>query len=229
MAYTAYAKWLRSGQLALATRMNLLDHQLTVLDGAEDAAGFARPFAALVLAELARADALKQELTPAQRNRLLVSAASYVGTVSDYRGFNDTEGWRHGVAHGADLLMQLSRHPSLARADLLPILDAVAARIAPDGEHFYVFGEPERLARPIIFLAMRDVFDGPTWQQWLERISSPKPFTGWNETFSSRSGLAKRHNTKAFLLALYVVAQETENPALRRLLTPLRQALQSMD
>jgi hypothetical protein len=109
------------------------------------------------------------------------------------------------------------------------VLDAVAAKVAPDGEHFYVFGEPERLARPIIFLALRDIFDEPAWNEWFERISSPKPFNGWNEMFASRSGLAKRHNTKAFLLALYLAAQETEKPGLRRLLAPLRQALQRVD
>jgi hypothetical protein len=229
VAFAAYAKWLRSSQLTAATRISLLDAQLAVLEGADDPTGFARPFAALVLAELARADAMKQELTPAQRSRLLASAVGYLGTVSDYRGFDASEGWRHGVAHGADLLMQLSRHPALGHAELLPMLDAVAAKIAPAGEHSYVFGEPERLARPIIFLALRDIFDEPVWHQWFERISSPKPFAGWNEVFATQSGLAKRHNTKGFLLGLYVAAQEADKPGLRRLLTPLRQALQRVD
>ena len=31
-------------------------------------------------------------------------------SVRDYRGFDAKQGWRHGVAHGADLLLQLSRN-----------------------------------------------------------------------------------------------------------------------
>lgn len=207
VAFAALQKWLRSAQLTAETRIDLLNNQLAVLGAAQDAAGFAQPFAALVLAELARADAIRQELTPEQRNRLLASAVRYLGAVNDYRGFDARVGWRHGIAHGADLLMQLARHPSLGRAELLQLLDGVAAKIAPDAEHFYVFGEPERLTRPIMFLALRDIFDEPTWHEWFERISSPKPFASWAEMFASPSGLAKRNNTKAFLLALYATVQ----------------------
>src|SRR5258705_220852 len=75
--------------------------------------------------------------------------------VTDRRGFDATQGWRHGVAHGADLLLQLGLNPALSAAQLDAIVQAIASQVAPAGEHFYVYGEPERLARPIAYIAKR--------------------------------------------------------------------------
>lgn len=80
----------------------------------------------------------------------------------DYRGFDDRQGWRHGVAHGADLLMQLSLNPAFGKPELTRIRDAVAAQVMPAG-HAYVFGEGERMAAPIVYIARRGVFTEAEW------------------------------------------------------------------
>jgi hypothetical protein len=49
--------------------------------------------------------------------------------VSDYRGFDDKEGWRHGVAHGSDWLMQLALNPALDRGQLDQMLAAIATQV----------------------------------------------------------------------------------------------------
>lgn len=228
IAFDAYSRWLRGKQLSEETRLALLDEQLRVLDNPDDDAGFARPFAALVLAELARADAQNAALNEAQRDRLVASATRYLRGVNDYRGFDPDDGWRHGVAHGADLLMQLARHPALGADKLGELLGALASQIAPVGEHAYVFGEPERLARVASFVAIRESVGDPVWQQWLDQIASPQPFAAWADTYATRSGLAKRHNTRAFLLALYLTASQSEKPALKKLRMPLLQALEKL-
>src|SRR5690606_22331598 len=97
-------------------------------------------------------------LTPAQRIALVTTATTYVEGVRDWRGFDETDGWRHGVAHGADLLMQLALNPALEKPQLDPILAAVARQVAPAG-HFYIYGEPERLARPVVFALQRGLHD----------------------------------------------------------------------
>lgn len=72
---------------------------------AEDPDGLRRPFAALNLAEVARANRIKIYLTDARRDAMLRAATSYMSAIEDYRGFDPQLGYRHGVAHASDLLM----------------------------------------------------------------------------------------------------------------------------
>jgi len=93
-------------------------------------------------------------------------------------------------------------------------------QVAPAGTHFYIYGEAGRLARPILFIAIRDVFTEQEWADWFENISSPEPNGEWSEVFGSQAGLAKLHNTRAFVEAIYVNATASDNDAL----APLRSA-----
>jgi hypothetical protein len=71
---------------------------------------------------------------------------------------------------------------------------------------FYTYGEPARLARPVLYAYRRGVLDRAYWDEWFDRLASPAPFRNWTETFSSNAGLARRHNTLAFLSALHLDA-----------------------
>lgn len=207
VAYEGFATLLRGKQLSRDTVRHLRTALLDQLEDREaDASGVRRPFAALVLSEVARADRIEETFSAAERNDLVDRASAYVRGVRDYRGFDADQGWRHGVAHGADLLMQLALNPAVADAQLLEIRSAVAAQIAPPGEHFYIYGEPGRLARPVLFLAQRGAFTEAEWSGWFEALASPAPLESWGDAFASQEGLAKLHNTKAFALAIYTDA-----------------------
>ena len=110
----------------------------------DDASGFRRPFAALALAEVARADRIEPYLTEPERHELAEAGAAYLRGVRDYRGFTAGEGWRHGVAHGADLMLQLALNPRLSRTDADRLLGAIAAQVAPMGPVYYIHGESAR-------------------------------------------------------------------------------------
>jgi hypothetical protein len=196
---------------------------------ADDPSGFARPFAALTLAEIARVDRLKLFLGSAARDDLLQAAVTYERGVRDYRGFDPVDGWRHGVAHGADLLLQLALNPALDRAALDQIIGAVSTQIAPPGEHFFIYGESERLARPIAYVARRGLHDTAFWSTWLAGLASPAPLASWDQAFKTRAGLARKHNTQAFVQVLYVMARESGDAALQqRLLPGLVEALKAL-
>jgi hypothetical protein len=51
--------------------------------------------------------------------------------VRDYRGFDTAEGWRHGVAHGADLALQLVLNPAVDKPQIERLLAAVGRQVAP--------------------------------------------------------------------------------------------------
>lgn len=70
IAFEAYYTWLRAGRIDLTTRRQLLTRLLGMLETTTpDPAGFRRPFAALVLAEVARTDHVAVWMEDAERNK----------------------------------------------------------------------------------------------------------------------------------------------------------------
>lgn len=202
IAFEGVTHLLRAGQLGTATKLRIARDLLARL-GQSDPEGFGPPFAALLLSEIIRADMVSTYLPADLRDAIVAAGADYVVNVRDYRGFDAREGWRHGVAHGADLLMQIARNPNIAvRPQLERVRDAVAAQAAPAG-HFYIYGEPERLAQPILFLARRRIFSEAEWAAWFMRIAE----TARQDAVGTQAGLARRHNARAFLFAILVSAR----------------------
>ncbi len=213
LAYTILAWQIRKGQLTPKTLHAIeaeLRDRLFPNDGSGN--GFRHTFAALALASVAAADARAPFLDDAERERLLLAATRYLIELRDWRGYDEREGWRHGVAHGADLVAVLASHPKLGPEALGAILDAAAHQVSPPGAPPYVFGEPERLATAIVAVAKRGIVGDAAWQKWLDRVAAPAPFAEWNAVWSSLPGLTKRHNTIAFLSALELALRGAEPP-----------------
>jgi Protein of unknown function (DUF2785) len=216
LAFTALSTWIRAKALDAGTVREIGERALAMMQ-APDPTGFAPPFAALALAEVARADRLETVWSAPQRQAMMAAAAKFLRDTRDYRGFDESEGWRHAVAHGADLLMQLSLNPLLERAQLDQVLEAVAAQVLPPG-HFYRYGEGERLARPLLFTARRRLHSADEWSAWMARIVDRALPTA--QAPARQSSLADVHNAKAFLLSLYASLQESNDAELRARLLP---------
>lgn len=227
IAFEAWSTWLRADALDLPTRQAALSRlQAQIAPESADAAGFRQPFAALVLSEIARTDRKQAWLESSQRAALVEAAARYVESVRDYRGFVAGEGWRHGVAHGADLLMQLALNPALDKAQLDRILTAVAAQVAP-GNHAYVFGEAERLARPALYVAVRGLHSEAEWSAWFAKVAAP-PAAGWPSVFNDAEGLTRRHDLRAFLLGVYAQARDSKQAGVQAMLPGLNAQLEAV-
>ena len=156
-----------------------------------------------------------------------MQAARYLASVRDYRGFDEKSGWRHGVAHGADLALQLAMNPAVDRAGLEQLLGAVAAQVAPPGDHSYIDGESERLARPVLYAAQRGLLTAEEWEVWLRKIAAP-PVTGRNDAYRTRPASPDVHNLHAFLFALYVNAREIGDPNMQMLVPVLQAAFKAL-
>ncbi len=213
IAFEALAHMLRGKQLGDATKKALVVDLAGKLDEA-DPLGVRQPFAALALSEVARADRIDPYLTEDELVKLLVEAQHWFINIKDYRGFSETEGWRHAVAHGSDLLLQLALNPRVDKEGLRLIVSAVGVQVAPKG-HFYINGESERLARPILFAAGGGVLTEAEWSDWLVKLTTP---VDADKVFTSEEGLAWRHNVMGFLQALYmnvVVGSDPKDDVLR--------------
>lgn len=222
IGFEALSAWMRGEKLATATVQSLRTTLLPRL-AAADPQGVSRPFAALALAEVARVDRRKPYLSPTQRQELVAAAAAYLSGVRDYRGYDEQAGWRHGVAHGADLMLQLALNPALGKAEHEAILAAIASQVLPT--HFYVYGEGERLMAPVFYLARRDTLTAAEWDAWLTRlVATRKPILPM-----SQAALAQAHNLKQFLYPLFASLSQSQDAAQReRLLPAVTKALKAL-
>lgn len=225
IAYEALTHWLRAGDFDSGSLRALRDRLYAIVDAGEGD-GFARPFAALVLSEVARNDRVAPWMTPVERDAMVAKAAAYVETVRDYRGFDDAEGWRHGVAHGADWLMQLALNPALERAQLDRILGAIAAQAVPETGHAYVFGEPGRLARPLLYIARRGLHSEQDWQAWFAAL--PSRLGDPELAYADSDWLARRHDLMAFFMSLYLEADQSGEDGIRALKPAIVAALKTV-
>jgi hypothetical protein len=166
------------------------------------------------LSEVARADRISAVLDPAARQALVGGAAHYLKGVTDYRGFDGRSGWRHGVAHGADLVLQLGLNEKVSADEVRRLLGALAAQVVP-GAVSYTFGEPERLARAVYFIHGRGVLNDAFWNEWLAAFGTPPS----PDSHRSAEGLARRHNAIAFLHAIAFAARSAGDEAGAKLAT----------
>lgn len=226
-AFEALQTWMRGGRLDTSTLQALRASLLARLK-APDPTGFGQPFAALALAEVVRADRIARFMSTEERGAIADAGTAWLAAVRDYRGFDPREGWRHGVAHGADLMLQLAVHPALTRAQQLAILSAVAAQLSAPGAqaapHVYRYGEGERLMAPVFYLARRSALEAADWEAWFAAL--PAPARGP----ASDAVLAQRHNLKSFLFPLYVNLAESRDAAQRERVLPfVTKALRQLD
>lgn len=227
IAFEALSTWMRGGQLDLTT-MKTLRADLLKAMARTDSEGFSASFSALVLSEVARTDRLQAWMSADDRDEMVHAAAMFLGKIRDYRAFSDIEGFRHAVAHGADLALQLSLNPLTTKAQLDRMMRAVAAQVAPPGTIAYWAGEPDRLARPIVFIAQRKLHADGEWQTFFDEITNPQPLASWRAAFSSEAGIKKRHNVRAFLLSVYVSASSSDDQGIRQLIPHATAALKAV-
>jgi len=115
VAFEALQHWMRAPALE-PDAVRAIGERLFAELEAPDPLGFGRPFAALALSEVIRDDRVRGLWSAAQREAALERVVRYMASITDHRGFEPGAGWRHGVAHAADALMQFALNPALDRA-----------------------------------------------------------------------------------------------------------------
>jgi len=230
IAYELNAKWLRSNQINSQTQKAMFDVLVTALQSdVVDEYGVYQPFAALMLSEVVRADRIAPYLNKAERAIAVNIITQYFINIIDYRGFDESIGWRHAVAHSADLMLQLALNPAINKAQLTQMLAALSTQVVPQTNHFYHYGESKRIAMPVIYIMLRGFHEPQEWQNWLENVTEPLPFEDWNSIYHSQQGLVKVHNTRAFLHALYSLIKPSDNETLIIMVPALEQAIKKVN
>lgn len=225
LSFDALSAWMRSEKLHLATLTALRVKMLAALQMQSDNNGFLQPFAILTLSELVRADRRKPYLSQPERIEIVNAGSAYLRELHDYRGFDETEGWRHGIAHSADLMLQLALDTALEKPQHETMLAAITTQIAPS-THFYQYGEGVRLMTAVYYLAKTDSFNKRDWDNWFNKLMEQSIVSGPY----TQAKLAQRHNVSAFLLPLYFSVRESADANLKANMLPaIRDALRKVN
>ena len=164
-------------------------------------------------------------LSDEERAGLVNQGTRWLAEWRDVRAFDEKQGWRHGTAHGADLMLQLALNKRLTRPQADAVLAAIAVQALPTGDNAWRHGEPDRLAAPVFYLAQGSLLDAADWERWLVGLAMKRQRTPINGI-----ALAQKHNLSAFLNGLYVATQESGTPPQKeRLLPGLRKALREAE
>jgi hypothetical protein len=228
IAFDALSFWLRTGQLSEKVQLDIY-HYLTNVIASEvyDSDGVYQTFSILMLSEVARVDRKIPFLTDVQRDYLVTIGTDFLFNLRDYRGFSTKVGWRHGVAHSSDLMLQLALNPAITKTHLDKMLKSLASQITAHEQHYYINGEPKRIAMAVIYIFLRGEHSGDYWNNWLKSVTDSSPFNQWQDVYQSEQGLIKLHNTQSFLYALYATIKPSKNKVLTEMSTYLEQVIKA--
>lgn len=212
-AYRILLEWIDRDSYSHAELWEMavrLGHNLTIGLGAhDDDTVFLRAYSSLILTEIVYYDLIHPGFSGDAIHVMLDQALAYLPAENDLRDYIPEKEWAHAVAHNADCLLVLSKHPLLSVSDLMRILEVIAERITAPVDHVYVYDEEARLVRPVMVALQRDLLALPFLSVWLERLVHPREPIDWSEedagehTQSNTSEVCARHNTKSFLYSLY--------------------------
>ena len=135
LAFSTVATWLSQGLIEPKLCVELGDEMARRFEAEEI---WTRAFAPLVLDVLVTFGTLE--------DRWVDPFARWYAAETDLRGHDLERGWLHAVAHGADLLGTLGRHPDVRPAEML---DLAARRLTAPTDHLWGDAEDERLGHAV--------------------------------------------------------------------------------
>jgi len=163
---------------------------------------FRRSFSALVLAEIVARDNHQPFLRETEIKNLLRWTIEYLLAERDLRGYTNTKGWAHAIAHTADLLRHLARNRYTDRDDLEQIMMAIAQRITMPVDHVFIHNEDEQLVLVVWAALARQELTMPFMINWLARCVQVTQLAKPDAPFDPKVHAATQ-NTRNFLRSLY--------------------------
>jgi hypothetical protein len=144
----------------------------------------ARSFGALLLAlVVARVNSLSSGIPEAGREVEVVRAIDFVRWLAvflswysgeqDLRGHDQTLGWLHAVAHGADTLAAFGGSQLLNASEQVMLLDVTAQRVHTPTAHHLTQQEDDRLGLAAMTILARGSVPADDICAWIDRLAEP--------------------------------------------------------
>lgn len=129
---------------------------------------FTRSFSALVITLILGKDREKRSLPEERIVEAIYRSIHYLFLESDYRGFVNTKGWAHAVAHGSDLLTEAIRHPLMMDSQLL--CNALQSLKSCLHTEYALIDEEEERMLPIIDALLEKGLTDEQLVTWLKEL-----------------------------------------------------------
>ncbi|WP_456278823.1 DUF2785 domain-containing protein [Bacillus sp. AK128] len=160
---------------------------------------FTRSFSSLVIAGLLSKDRQIGDFSHECIKNVYQKTEWYLKNEQDTRGFVEEKGWAHSIAHGADLLVSVVRHPKSTESCSLEVLNIISNCLLKDAT--YIDDEDERLIFVIEALIERNL-DEKMLNEWIIQLLNQLEWIKEQESTSNRYYRTK-FNISNFLKALY--------------------------
>jgi hypothetical protein len=175
---------------------------------------FKRSFSALLVAALINTDANSRFLTGAAYAAIREKCIEYLESEMDTRGHVEGKGWAHAIAHGADMLLALVRHPFFKAEDFMLILETIETCLFKEAA--YVDAEDKRFI--CVLKAMKEMgFEDVALGKWIEKICAKL-----NSRYKAEGFSYKYHrvvtNVENFFKSLYFYFKADRNGLYLRVL-----------
>ena len=167
---------------------------------------FKRSFSVLVIAAIIEYDNVKPQMDKSIVQDTVKKVVEYMIAEKDTRGFIEGKGWAHTIAHGADALEALAKHPKISHKGITKILIAIEHSLLRPVD--YLDEEEERLAMIIPSLLMMQDTEKEI-QLWIGKMK------GLVETrLEENKGLIGAYHTqrtvKNFFKSVYLILMSKE-------------------
>ncbi|MDP9701475.1 DUF2785 domain-containing protein [Paenibacillus polysaccharolyticus] len=202
LIYTTLSHWIPGLSLTTSKLEHILttvldrDHLLYGLGETHSDSVFTRSFSMLVIPLLFMRHAASPFLSSERIHQIKDVVFHNVREEKDYRGYDETKGWAHAVAHAADVLEDLAQYNELDEADLSTMLDLVYEKMTIS-ERVYSDGEDERMITPVMCILDRNILSQASVQQWIQRFGTVENESEFLPAFR------QKNNIKNFLKSLY--------------------------
>ncbi len=162
---------------------------------------FTRSFSTLVIAAIIEYDIEKKVVEPNLVQLTVNKVIHYMMKENDTRGFIENKGWAHAIAHGADALDALAKHPFLKKEDISRILHAVQHVLLKRVD--FLDEEEERLAKIVASLIKYQIAEQEI-QLWIEELTRLVE-TQMEESKGAIDAYHSKRTVKNFLKSVYVI------------------------
>ncbi|MDR2183820.1 MAG: DUF2785 domain-containing protein [Clostridiales bacterium] len=175
---------------------------------------FMRSFSALLVASLISADVNSHFLSKEAFADTMSKCIEYIEAEMDTRGHIDGKGWAHAIAHGADMLLSIVKHPHFGPEKFLVILETIETCLFKEAA--YVDAEDKRFI--FVLRAMQDRgFEEQILAKWIEKIFAKLKAQFKNEGFSYKYHRVMT-NVENFMKSLYFNLKADRNGLYLRVL-----------
>ena len=204
IGYIVYANWLEKGKY---TQDEIAKHIHTLLGNLEIGIGetetdnvFLRSFSVLFLAEIIHNDNKASQISKNPIQEILEKGLAYLQSEKDPRGYVETKGWAHALAHTADLMRVLAENEHTGLVEHKQILNGIVERLVTASDWVYIHGEDDRLSAAVLSILRQDMLPTSTIKEWAELFTTKNWKGAWTKEESTRAFF----NVRNFLRSLYL-------------------------